>query len=132
MNQVKSYLQVPLVGRSALVSVSTVAGAWVKYRVSRLQSDNCSPFENIPCPVSPGQGRRRGVLEKDAFCKVRTEAIVKLSNESPAVAYDMFLKNKIKATCGRVYRSQHTLNTNHCLNLELLHQHIVMLYLASS
>ena len=43
MNQVKSYLQVPLVGRSALVSVSTVAGAWVKLVIvgfiPRLQSD---------------------------------------------------------------------------------------------
>ena len=36
MNLKETYLQVPVVGRSALVSVSTVAGAWMKPRVMTL------------------------------------------------------------------------------------------------
>ena len=36
MNLTKTYLHVPVVGRSALVSVSTVAGAWMKPRVMTL------------------------------------------------------------------------------------------------
>ena len=89
----KSYLQVPLVGRSALVSVSTVAGAWVKYHVPRLQSDNCSPFEKHTLPRVTRAGkeeRRRGesfmLFSQQAAVVVRVGAAAEKQRYQPRVS----------------------------------------------